>query len=144
MAEQQSINVEVELFGASCPGCEAAIAIHVHCDQSRVMLESFAQVHSLHTGFVWRGRITAPPMMASDQVIELALGGGLMKTDSDEVAPPVPMLPCPFCGHRAVLTRLGGTGSTHGWIECVGCRAGQPYKPTFEAACSNWNRREKA
>jgi Lar family restriction alleviation protein len=63
------------------------------------------------------------------------------KIEDDDVEPPTALLPCPFCGHRAVLTRLGGKGSTHGWIECVGCRAGQPYTPTFEMACIAWNRR---
>lgn len=61
---------------------------------------------------------------------------------SGKVTPPEPLLPCPFCGHRAVLTRLGGKGSTHGWIECVVCRASQPYTLTFEAACRNWNKRD--
>lgn len=59
----------------------------------------------------------------------------------DEVVPPVPLLPCPFCGHRAVLTRLGGRGSLYGWVECVGCRASLPFTPTFEMACVAWNRR---
>lgn len=49
--------------------------------------------------------------------------------------------PCPFCGGVPVLHRLGGKGSTHGWVECKECHASLPFKPTFEAAIADWNRR---
>jgi Lar family restriction alleviation protein len=59
----------------------------------------------------------------------------------DIVLPPVPLKPCPFCGQDGLLHRLGGKGSTHGYIECDGCHTSMPLKPTFEEAAEKWNQR---
>ena len=69
-------------------------------------------------------------------------GEGKMRINKpDVVVPPEPLLPCPFCGSQTVLTRLGGVGSTYGWVGCSGCVTVQKYEPTFEAACRRWNTR---
>jgi hypothetical protein len=74
-AGMQIINVEIELSGASCPSCQRAIDVEIQTEEARYLLETFALAHSKHSGYIWRGRITAPPMMASEQIIEIAFGG---------------------------------------------------------------------
>lgn len=49
--------------------------------------------------------------------------------------------PCPFCGSKAELNRLGGPGSTHAYVECSKCDASMSFRTTFEAAAEAWNRR---
>lgn len=49
--------------------------------------------------------------------------------------------PCPFCGSKAELNRLGGPNSTHAYVECSKCDASMPFRTTFEAAAEAWNRR---
>lgn len=45
---------------------------------------------------------------------------------------------CPFCGSKCFNYDF----DSEGWyVECAGCHAGGPVKPTIEEAEAAWNRR---
>jgi hypothetical protein len=58
---------------------------------------------------------------------------------TDENGKRAELAPCP-CGRQVELTRLGGKGSTHAFIQCK-CGIGMSFRPTFEAAAAEWNKR---